>query len=94
MDQEKRPGGLTALAVLNFVFAGLGFLSLLVMGAFFALIGLIPTEDMPDKERMQIEALQDMGTSTLALVFALSLVSVVLLLLSVLGSFPRATELL
>jgi hypothetical protein len=32
---EKRPGGLTALAVLNFVFAGLGILALL---ALFALL--------------------------------------------------------
>jgi hypothetical protein len=36
MAEGKRPGGLTALAVLNFVFAGLGILGLL---ALFALIG-------------------------------------------------------
>jgi hypothetical protein len=34
---EKRPGGLTALAVLNFVFAGLGTIGLL---AFFALLSV------------------------------------------------------
>lgn len=34
----KRPGGLTALAVLNFVFAGLGLLALL---ALFALLGAV-----------------------------------------------------
>lgn len=36
MAEGRRPGGLTALAVLNFVFAGLGLLGLL---ALFALIG-------------------------------------------------------
>lgn len=36
----KRPGGLTALAVLNFVFAGLGILALL---ALFALLGAVET---------------------------------------------------
>lgn len=38
MAEGKRPGGLTALAVLNFVFAGLGLLALL---ALFALLSLV-----------------------------------------------------
>jgi small-conductance mechanosensitive channel len=38
MAQGKRPGGLTALAVLNFVFGGLGALGLL---ALFALMSLV-----------------------------------------------------
>jgi hypothetical protein len=38
MAAGKRPGGLTALAVLNFVFAGLGILALL---ALFALLGTV-----------------------------------------------------
>lgn len=37
MAEGKRPGGLTALAVLNFVFGGLGALGVL---ALFALLGL------------------------------------------------------
>lgn len=37
MAEGKRPGGLTALAVLNFVFGGLGALAVL---ALFALIGV------------------------------------------------------
>lgn len=40
MSDGKRPGGLTALAVLNFVFGGLGALALL---ALFALIGAVET---------------------------------------------------
>lgn len=38
MAEGKRPGGLTALAVLNFVFAGLGILALL---ALLALVGAV-----------------------------------------------------
>ena len=38
MAQGKRPGGLTALAVLNFVFGGLGALGML---ALFALMSLV-----------------------------------------------------
>jgi hypothetical protein len=38
MAEGKRPGGLTALAVLNFVFAGLGLLALL---ALFALLSVV-----------------------------------------------------
>ncbi|MHC5009756.1 MAG: hypothetical protein ACYTG6_02270 [Planctomycetota bacterium] len=37
MSEGKRPGGLTALAVLNFVFGGLGALGLI---ALFALLGV------------------------------------------------------
>ncbi len=35
MAEEKRPGGLTALAVLNFVFGGFGVLGVLAMAALF-----------------------------------------------------------
>ncbi len=39
MAEGKRPGGLTALAVLNFVFGGLGALGLLVMFAALSIVG-------------------------------------------------------
>ena len=85
MTEGKRPGGLTALAVLNFVFAGWGLLSMAGMVVFFTLIGKIPTENMDEKARMQIEALQDMGLSTLVLIFTLTVVSCILLFLSGIG---------
>ena len=85
MSEEKRPGGLTALAVINFVFSGFGFLSLLGMAAFFAVIGRIPTDQMQEAQRAQIEALQNLGLPMLIFIFTLSLISNVLLLLSGIG---------
>ena len=85
MNEGKRPGGLTALAVINFVFCGWGFIGLLGLVAFFALIGKIPTDDMQEAQRTQIEAFQNMGLSVFILIFALSIVSNVLLLISGIG---------
>ena len=85
MNEEKRPGGLTALAVINFVFSLLGFLSLFGFLAFFALRGKIPTDNMEEVQRLRIEALQDMGMSTLVFTCVLTLFSNVRLLLSGIG---------
>ncbi len=85
MSEEKRPGGLTALAVINFVFSGFGFIGLLIMIPFFAFISKIPTDQMQEAQRVQIEALQNLGLPMLIFIFALSLVSNVLLLLSGIG---------
>src|SRR4030042_4835729 len=85
MNQEKRPGGLTALALINFVFSGWGLIGLLGMVALFAFIGMIPTDNMDETQRSQIEAFQNMGIPTFIFIFALSLLSSVLLLLSGIG---------
>ena len=85
MNEGKRPGGLTALAVINFVFAGFGFLSVLGMIAFFAFIGKIPTEEMQEPQRTQIEAFKDMGLPVFIFIFGLSLISNVLMLVSGIG---------
>jgi hypothetical protein len=85
MNQEKRPGGLTALAVINFVFFGFGSIGLLFFAASFALIGLIPTDQMEEAQRTQIEAFQEMGLPMFLFVFVLSIISNVLLLLSGIG---------
>ena len=85
MDEGKRPGGLTALAVINFVFCGFGVIGFIFTAALLALIGKIPTDDMPEANRAQIEAFQNMGISVFILILLLSLVSNVLLLLSGIG---------
>ncbi len=85
MSEGKRPGGLTALAVLNFIFSGWGFLGLLGMIAMFALIGMIPTDQMDETQRAQIDALKNMGIPLMIFLVVLSLVSSVLLLLSGIG---------
>ncbi|MHC4286367.1 MAG: hypothetical protein ACYSWZ_25880 [Planctomycetota bacterium] len=85
MSEEKRPGGLTALAVINFVFSGFGFIGLLVMIPLFAFIDKIPTDQMQEAQRAQIEALQSLGLPMLIFIFSLSLIYNILLLLSGIG---------
>ncbi|MHC4648088.1 MAG: hypothetical protein ACYTBJ_21725 [Planctomycetota bacterium] len=85
MNEEKRPGGLTALAVINFILSGWGLISLLGFAASFAFIGKVPTDEMEEAQKAQIEAFQNMGLSVFVIIFALSLISCVLLLLSGIG---------
>ena len=85
MNEEKRPGGLTALAVINFIFSGWGLIGLLGLAAFFAFVGKIPTDDMQEAQKAQMEAFQNMGLPVFIFIFALSLVSSVLLLLAGIG---------
>jgi len=85
MSEGKRPGGLTALAVINFILAGLTLISLLSLAAFFAFIGKVPTDKMDEAARVQIEALQGLGTGLFVIIFVLSIVSGLLLLLSGIG---------
>lgn len=85
MDEGKRPGGLTALAVINFIFSGWGLIGLIGLAATFAFIGMMPTDEMPEEQRAQIEAFQNMGTSVFVMIFVLTIISSVLLLLSGIG---------
>ncbi len=85
MNDRKRPGGLTALAVINFVLAGLGVISVLGLVAFFALVGEIPTEGMDETQRAQIEAMENLGTPMLVALVVLTGVTTILLLASGVG---------
>lgn len=85
MQEGERPGGLTALAVINFVFAGFSVLSLLGTAALFALIDKIPTDQMDAVQREQIEALQNIGAGALVFIFIINLLTGLLLLLSGIG---------
>jgi len=83
MNQEKRPGGLTALAVINFVFFGFSIIGLL--GLVITYVGIIPTEQMTEEQRAPIEALQNMSLPVFISIFLLSVTASVLLLLSGIG---------
>ncbi|MBM4027654.1 MAG: hypothetical protein FJ280_19975 [Planctomycetes bacterium] len=85
MNEGKRPGGLTALAVINFILVGLSVMSLVGMAALFSFADRIPTDEMAEAERAQFEAFQNMGTPMLVFILALTLLSAVLLLLSGIG---------
>jgi hypothetical protein len=85
MEQEKRPGGLTALAVFNFIFAGLGVFGFMGFAALLGLRNVIPTDNMQPDQRAQFEAFQEMGTLFFVAILALMLVSMVLEIISGIG---------
>ena len=86
MNEEKRPGGLTALAVFNFIFTGLNLLGILGwVIIFLVIIGIIPTENMQEAQKAQMEAFKELGIPVFILFFILSIVSSVLLLLAGIG---------
>ena len=85
MEQEKRPGGLTALAVFNFIFAGLGVIGFIGFAVMLGFMDAIPTDEMEPAQRAQIEAFQEMGTLFFVAILALMLVSLVLEIISGVG---------
>ena len=85
MSEGRRPGGLTALAIVSFILAGLSLLSLFGMIALFGLMDKMPTEQMNETQKAQMEAVQNMGAPTLVLIVVLTLLSGLLLLLSGIG---------
>jgi hypothetical protein len=85
MQQQKRPGGLTALAVFNFIFAGLGVIGFMGFAALLGLRNVIPTDNMQPDQRAQFEAFQEMGTLFFVAILALMLVSMVLEIISGIG---------
>ncbi|HEU0036450.1 MAG TPA: hypothetical protein VFQ53_37820 [Kofleriaceae bacterium] len=78
MAQGKRPGGLTALAVLNFVFAGLGIIALL---AVFALLGAAAKAGALDGASSEV----GVSKGVIYAMLALGVVRMVLLLASGVG---------
>ena len=86
MNEEKRPGGLTALAVINFIFSGLSLIGLLGwVVIMLVIIGIIPSEQMNEIQKTQMQAFEKLGTPIFIFIFVLSIVSAVLLLLSGIG---------
>jgi hypothetical protein len=61
MSEGKRPGGLTALAVINFVIAGLRFITLLFLAGFFAIAGMITLDQMNETQKSLIKEYQTMN---------------------------------
>ena len=85
MNEGKRPGGLTALAVLNFIFAAFSLLGMVGMVALFAKMGMAANDQMDEQTKALFEALQEMGMGILVIGFVLSALSGVLLLVSGIG---------
>jgi hypothetical protein len=88
MSAGKRPGGLTALAVFNFIFGAMGVLSALGMMVFIPMLGRLPEDalaDMGPEQIAQLEALQEVGAGLFVALAVLSLISALLLILSGIG---------
>lgn len=87
MSSGTRPGGLTALAVINFVFGGVGALSALGLIVLIPLLGEISQVegDIPPEQQAQLDALQDVGAGVFISLGVLSVISAVLLIISGIG---------
>lgn len=88
MASDKRPGGLTALAVFNFIFGGISVLGALALGALVPLMNFAmeqAAEQMPPEQLAQIEAINEIGAPLFILIALISLVTAVLLIASGVG---------
>jgi len=83
MSEGKRPGGLTALAIINFVFFGFGVIGLPSMVATYA--DLIPTDHLLPEQKAAMEAVQSIALPVFIFIMILSSVTTVLVLLSGIG---------
>jgi len=88
MEDKKRPGGLTALAVINFIFAGLNILGLLGM-ATINMINRTPMAGMTEAQKAQlaaeVAAFQNMGQSMFLLIIIINIIAFTLLFFSGIG---------
>jgi hypothetical protein len=85
MDDKKRPGGLTALAVINFIFAALSFFGLIGFATMSLVTSKIPMDQMAETQKAPLLALQNMGHPMFAILIAITFVTFLLLLLSGIG---------
>jgi hypothetical protein len=84
MAEGKRPGGLTALAVINFVFGGIGALALL---ALFALLGVAKSAGA---NLSDAKVNGGAGAGAIYLGLGIGLIAVVLLIASGVGYIKQA----
>ena len=85
MTTPKRPGGLTALAVLNFVFTGLGLISLLALVAVWKFADQAMASATSEKDRATMAAFKEMGMGPWALIVVSGVITSVLLLVAGIG---------
>lgn len=90
MAEGKRPGGLTALAVLNFVFAGLGLLSALGLLALLAFANKLTENANPD-QRVVFDAFQQLGMGMWAFMLITQVVVIALLVIAGVGYLKTKT---
>jgi hypothetical protein len=85
MDEQKRPGGLTALAVINFILAAFSIMGVIGISLSMSLMGNMSTDGMPETAKARIAAFQNIDPSVFAIMIGMSIITVVLLVLSGIG---------
>lgn len=89
MSEGKRPGGLTALAVLNFVFGGFGILGSLGMLAIMAFVNAAAksgeNEGASEAQQEMAKAWEQIGLGVFYAILLLGAVSAILLIVSGVG---------
>jgi hypothetical protein len=88
MASDQRPGGLTALAVINFIWGGftaLGVLSLAVLIPFMGRVMEEASTQMTPEQLAQMEALGDISSPLFVTLIFVSAVTAVLLIASGVG---------
>ena len=88
--ESKRPGGLTALAVLNFIGGGFNVLAMLGLAAMATLLDVAAANPPDEESRKALEAWQKMGSSILYVMIAFSGVSAFLLIASGVGYLKQS----
>lgn len=85
MEYEKRPGGLTALAVFNFIGAAIGCLIFIGMAITPLMLNNISPDQITPEQQAHIEALKEAGISYFVIMLILILISNVLEIISGIG---------
>ena len=85
MEEKTRPGGLTALAVINFILAFLYIISSGLTAVSFIFIDSIPLGNMSEAQVTRIEAIKQLGTGESVFMLAPSLIAGIILILAGIG---------
>ena len=86
MSEGKRPGGLTALAVLNFVFGGFSMLGILVMFGIMAVLNAVDgNAEVDEAKREMAKAWELIGIGLFYAMLVIGAVTAILLILSGIG---------
>ncbi len=85
MAAGRRPGGLTALAVLNFVFSGLAVIGILGLVVVVTMAGSLKEAAQTADERATFDALENMNMGLWALILASNVIAFATLLIAGIG---------
>src|ERR1044072_4945853 len=85
MSDQHRPGGLTALAVFNFIFGGLGLIGALGLAALLPMLAQGGAPGLSEEQRAQLEALTSLGNAPFLLAVASSAIGGLLLIVAGIG---------